>query len=54
VTSIENWAFSGCSGLTSITFDGTIEQWNNINKGDGWNKNVPATYVQCTDGQVTL
>lgn len=55
VTSIGNQAFYDCFKLTSITFEGTIEQWNNINKGSYWtNSEVPATYVQCTDGQVAL
>ena len=54
VTSIGNYAFSDCSSLTSITYEGTQEQWNAITKGNNWNGLVPATYVQCTDGQVTL
>jgi hypothetical protein len=54
VTSIGEWAFRICESLTSITFDGTIEQWNNINKGDDWNYDVPVTYIQCSDGQVYL
>ena len=54
VTEIEDRVFLGCSALTSITFEGTIAQWNSITKGENWNNNVPATYVQCTDGQVTL
>lgn len=54
ITRLGVQAFSDCSVLTSITFEGTIEEWNNINKGSYWNYNVPATYVQCSDGQVTL
>lgn len=54
VTSIGTMAFNACYGLTSITYEGTQAQWNSIYKGDSWNYNVPATYVQCTDGQVTL
>ena len=54
VTSIGNYAFRDCSGLTSITYEGTQAQWNAITKGYRWNLNVPATYIQCTDGQVTL
>ena len=54
VTSIGDYVFYGCKGLTSITFEGTMEQWNAVEKYDFWNKNVPATYVQCTDGQVAL
>jgi hypothetical protein len=54
VTSIGNMAFDNCSSLTSITYEGTQEQWNSITKGSAWNYNAPATYVQCSDGQVTL
>jgi len=54
VTIIGDYAFRDCSKLTSITFEGTIEQWNSITKGENWNTNAPATYVQCTDGQVAL
>ena len=53
VTNIGNYAFGECDSLTSINFEGTVEQWNNIVKDDNW-YGVPATYVQCTDGQVTL
>ena len=47
-------AFRDCSNLNSIIFKGTIEEWNIIDKGPEWNYDVPATYVQCTDGQVEL
>ena len=53
VTSIENSAFRSCSGLTSITFKGTKAQWNAISK-DGWKYKVPATVVNCTDGDVKI
>ena len=54
MTSIGWYAFSECSALTSITFEGTIEQWGSITKGSHWKMNVPATYIQCSDGQVAL
>ena len=54
VTSIGWSTFEYCSDLTSIAFEGTMEEWNNINKGNIWNYEVPATYVKCSDGQVEL
>ena len=54
VTSIGNYAFVGCTSLTDITFNGTEEQWNAIEKGSDWNFSVPATKVVCTDGEVSL
>ena len=54
VTSIGYAAFSECNSLTSITFNGTMAQWDAIKKNTGWNYNVPATEVICSDGTVTL
>lgn len=47
-------AFFNCKGLTSITFTGTVKQWNAITLGSGWNYDVPATEVICSDGIVKL
>jgi hypothetical protein len=55
LTSIGKWVFGGCKALDSITFNGTIDQWNGITKGANWKDGVPATVVvHCTDGDVTL
>jgi hypothetical protein len=58
VTSIGREVFSRCTVLNDITFEGTIAQWNAITKGDhisdDWSGSIPATYVQCSDGQVAL
>jgi hypothetical protein len=60
VMSIGSYAFDYCHQLASITFGGTIEQWNAIEKGNYWRGDnddegyIPATYVQCSDGQVPL
>jgi hypothetical protein len=43
-----------CTNLSSIIFEGTTAQWNAIRKGTDWNEDVPATHVQCSDGQVEL
>ena len=54
LTSIIFEAFKGCTSLTDIRFNGTIAQWNAIQKGSDWNKDVPATVVHCSDGDVSL
>lgn len=56
ITSISDNAFMNCLNLTKITFDGTIEQWNRIEKRAEWLGcgNVPAKEVVCINGIVTL
>lgn len=54
LTRIGASAFSGNTKLTSITFNGTVEEWNVISKGNNWNSDVPATKVVCSDGEVNL
>ena len=51
---IGDYAFEGCHNLTSIIYEGTIEEWKKISKGYNWNYGVPAIYLQCSDGQVFL
>ncbi len=54
VTTIGSWVFSDCSNLNEIRYGGTISEWDVITKGSGWNSNVSATKVICSDGEVTL
>ncbi len=54
VERIDGVAFAGCILLTHIAFNGTIAQWNAIEKGHYWNDGIPATHVQCSDGTVAL
>ena len=55
VTTTGNLAFNNCGALTNITFEGTVAQWNAITKdGNLIDGSTPATYVQCSDGQVPL
>ena len=51
VTSIGEYAFYGC-GLTRFDFTGTIEQWNEISKGSGWNYSTGSYKIYCTDGTI--
>ena len=50
VTSIESNAFAYCGILEEIYYNGTVEDWSKIEKGSGWNINVPALCVTCTNG----
>ena len=54
VTNIVHHSFQSCENLEEINFNGTIQSWNDIQKGEQWNNYVPATYVQCSDGQIAL
>lgn len=55
VTSIGLGVFAKCGSLTSIIFEGTIAQWNAVDKDTStWASEVPATKVICTDGEVAL
>ncbi len=52
VTRIQSGAFWDCESLTDIYFEGTIEQWNAINKWDNWDLGTGGYTVHCTDGDV--
>ena len=45
VTSINGWAFDGCSKLKTINYTGTEEQWNAIDKESSWNDGCPSDMV---------
>lgn len=45
-------AFQNCSSLTYINYYGTIEDWNNIEKGSNWDKGTGDYIVHCNDGQI--
>lgn len=54
VKSIGLLAFAYNNSLASIMYEGTTVQWDEIAKEYGWNNSIPATHVQCSDGQVAL
>ena len=53
VTSIGDYAFSRCSGLTAINFQGTMAQWQAIEKGSNWDNLTGEYAVICTDGTIS-
>ena len=54
VTSIGNYAFTNCTSLETFVFGGTMEQWNAITFGYGWNNDLKATKIICSDGEIAL
>ena len=53
VKSIGLYAFSGCTGLTKIDFNGTKAQWETVEKGNEWSNNTGDFTVYCTDGTIS-
>ncbi len=52
VTNIENFAFGEC-GLSSIGYNGSLDEWEAIPKSNEWNSGALNYTVYCTDGEVT-
>ena len=54
VTNIEGGiAFSGCTKLKTIVYQGTVAQWHAIEKGPTWAQRTGDFTVACTDGILT-
>lgn len=47
-----NWRIA-CPLFSLIEYDGTIEQWNEIEKADNWDNEFNAV-IKCTDGNITI
>ncbi|MBE5756910.1 MAG: leucine-rich repeat domain-containing protein [Clostridiales bacterium] len=52
VTYIGN-SFIECSNLKDISYNGTLKEWESINRGGRWD-GVIATFVKCTDGNANI
>lgn len=52
VTEIGKAVFHMCRGLRNITFEGTKQQWEAIEKGENWDINIRKYTVHCTDGDI--
>lgn len=52
VNRIGSYAFANCTSLTSITYAGTMEKWNAITKGEGWDSNTGDYTITCSDGTI--
>ena len=52
VKMIDSFAFGAC-GIEEIYFEGTVEQWNAIEKKDRWCFLTNNFTVHCIDGDIT-
>ena len=50
ITTIEQWAFSGCENLNDVYYSGTVEQWKAIEIGD--NEVLTQATIHCCDGDL--
>ena len=50
---INESAFQNCERLVKITFGGTVEEWNAIEKGTDWDEGTGDYTVYCTNGNTT-
>ena len=46
--------FKDFSALTILTYEGTMAQWNAINKDPGWTDGANLTKIVCSDGTINL
>lgn len=53
VAKIESKAFANCTSLIHIQFNGSVNDWNNIEKASDWDENTGDYTVFCSDGTVT-
>ena len=54
ITTIDSNTFNGCTSLKTINFDGTVEQFLAISKGDNWIANCNDLEIVCNDGTISL
>ena len=43
-------AFKGCTGLTTVKYEGTVAQWQALEKGQNYKQGVSVTTITCSDG----
>ena len=53
ITEFSSAAFAYCDNLKTFNYEGTMEQWNAIVKGENWDLGLTDYVVNCTDGVIT-
>ena len=54
VKSIDAYVFYSCTSLSTIIYEGTVEQWLQITKDEKWNKGTNTIVVKCLDGDLIV
>lgn len=49
---LDQYAFHSCTSLFRIFYDGTVNDWNSIEKGEGWDFGCGEYSVVCTNGTI--
>lgn len=54
-TAFDKQLFSGCTALTTLQYEGTLAEWETIEKDDEWDTDATGAHgnlekIQCTDG----
>ena len=53
IKSIGVGAFANCLLLEEIEFSGTMTDWEDIQKGSGWNSQTGDYIIKCSDGTIS-
>lgn len=51
---IDSSAFEDCSNLETINYEGTAEDWADVERSNDWHDGIKATTVKCSDYTVPL
>lgn len=54
INQIGAYAFSGCKNLKTLSYGGTVSQWEKVEKDPDWNVGSALRTVVCSDGTVTV
>ncbi len=53
-TKFDSFAFSGCHLLSTIEYDGTVQQWEAIEKVYAWSDGLIQCTIYCSDGIIEI
>ena len=54
ITYIGGGAFYGCTNVVSISYEGTVAEWEKVFLGVKWFESYTVTSVKCSDGEVKI